>query len=138
MESVEDLMVGKIAYPARVIDEALMDRWPHRREFDIIASIFEDGLETFCLIGGVGEYHDAITLGEHSAEGVGYQVEVLMIETLERAVELQCGLCTETCRSIPRSIIYLTHPLESGFEVVGIDHLLHGIRITLVGYQRRL
>ena len=62
METVEDLMIGKQTDVLTIVDKALMKRFIHRREGDLLFShTVEDIAQTLLLLGTVGQDIQLIT-----------------------------------------------------------------------------
>ena len=135
MKAVEYLVVGKHAGLGLMVYEALVQGGFDGREADAVATVVEYGAQTGELGAVVGKYVQCISVGHESGERLGNHVEVLVIHSLRRAVQVEL--------SIDRSGGIFASAAASGFEfeeaecvekrgeLVGVDKLLHGRGIAL-------
>ena len=137
VETVEDLMVGEETDFRVVVHESLMDSAVDGRELDLVAPVFEDGLETLVLIGGVGEYEDAVAVVEELRERVGYQREILVVKGLEGGMELKEAVkFPGDLRPVGGGAeIYDLHRVEAVHEGFFVDKLLHGLGVSFTGHR---
>ena len=91
VEAVEDLVVGKVAIEAVVVDESLMDGTRDADELEVFASVLEDGLDAVELLGRVAEDVDGVALEGIALEVLADEVEVLVPLGLRGGVELDDG-----------------------------------------------
>ena len=92
VEAVEDLVVGKVALEAVVVDESLMDGTRDADELEVFASVLEDGLDAVELLGRVAEDVDGVALEGIALEVLADEVEVLVPLGLWGGVELDDGM----------------------------------------------
>lgn len=88
VESVEDLMVGEHARARLVVDKAFVDGAEHRGEVDVVAPVGEYHFQAFDLLLAVAEYAQAVTVGEQSGERFADKLEILVVDSLRRAAEV--------------------------------------------------
>ena len=91
MEAVEYLVVGEHADACRVVHVSFVQRAVHCGEGDIVATVGENGAQSLVLVGVVAEDAQAVALGEELAERFGDEVEILVVDTLRRAAEVDGG-----------------------------------------------
>ena len=121
MEAVENLMVGEEAVLQFVVHESFMHRPADRSEVDFIATLGEDVFQTACLEVGVGEYEYPVPLGCEFREGLGDDVEVLVIEGLQGAsvVDLDDPVIARTASGRTAGIFHYPHLPQCFGEGVG-------------------
>ena len=134
MESVENLVVGEEACLDVVVDKSLVERTLDGSESDVVATVVEDVFEAIGLVGRIAEDIETVAVADVAREAIGYEVEILVIEGLWRAVEIELGVCLQCCHAIDRSAILDNLELHQSLaEGLAIDHMVHGIAVALVG-----
>ena len=88
MEAVENLVVGKYAYAGLVVYETLVQCAVYGLEVDLVASVGENLAQAVELLGVVRQYQQPVAFALEACKRVGYEVEILMVNPLWRAVEV--------------------------------------------------
>ena len=91
MESVENLVVGEHAYFGGVVHEAFVQCAVYGLEVNFIATVGKDFAQTVELLRIIGEYVQAVSFGLEAYEGRAYYVEIFVVDSLRRAVEVEHG-----------------------------------------------
>ena len=97
MEAVENLMVGEYADFCVVVHESFVERAVDGREGDILLAVGEDCLKAFELLGIVRENVYCVAFGDETAEILAYDIEILVVYSLRRAVEVECRTLAAGC-----------------------------------------
>ena len=79
VETVENLMVGEEAGAGQAVGESLVEGAQHGSEGYVVPALGEYGAQAVALCRGVGEDEYAVSLGHEAGEGVGYEVEILVV-----------------------------------------------------------
>ncbi len=138
METVENLVVGKHTQLQTVIDKSGMYGRADRRERYIVAPVGKYGLEALDLLRAVGEDAYRVPVGQKMAERLGYDVEILVVDTLRSATEVDGRLQLLSFGHGSGREEQPGESVERFGERLRIDHLLHGVGIALVGEKRAL
>ncbi|GFI52765.1 hypothetical protein IMSAGC021_01071 [Muribaculaceae bacterium] len=127
-------MIGEDAEFERVVGETFMDRRHDGREGYVVAAVGEDYLQALDLLLAVAEDADAVALGEEAGETLADQLEILVVDGLRGAVEVNRGPGGGVGLSGGREA-QLTERAEGTGEGLAVDHLLHGVGVGAVIYS---
>ena len=143
METVENLMVGKDADLALMVYETLVQSALHSLKRNIVAAVGENLPQTVELFGVVRQYQQPVALAAEAGEGVGDDVEILVVDTLRRAVEVNHGAST---LFLHRSVVVVggacgaeAHAgkrLKLPGEYIGVDNSVGRRRVALFRKER--
>ena len=128
-------MVGKDAYFRVVIYETFMECAFDALEVYFVAAVGEYGFETFELTYIVRQYAQPVAFADKTRERVAYQVEVFMIYTLWRAVEVESRdrSAVGGCRGSGK--FEAPHCLQLPGEFVSVDQGGGSIGLALFGKE---
>ena len=134
VETVENLMVSEYAPLCGMVDKAFVECGVDRTERNIVTTVGEYGTQTLLLAVAVAEYVEFVAVGDKASERLRDKVEILMIESLRRAVVVDRWRVFKRCDSTGAER-QLPELAEISFKLIGIDHLLHGVAVTFVGKE---
>ena len=133
VETVENLMVGEQTGLGYMVNEAFVERRVGRSERYVITTVGENGAQTFDLLLAVGKDVDPVAVSEKTFERIGDEIEILMIEGLRRALEVDRGVGAGGCVSRGREL-QSSEIAEPRGERIAIDKPCHGRGVAFGGY----
>ena len=134
VETVKNLVVGKHAQFQVLVDKALVQCAVDGLEGDVVAAVLKDVAQSLNLLGAVAQDDDAVALGQEVGERLPDEVEVLVVDALGLAVQchafgalLGCALAVGEGDAL--------QPVQALDEQVGVNHLVGGLGVALVGNE---
>ncbi len=134
VEAVKYLVVGKHACLGRRVGEALVQRVPDGCEGNLVAAVLEYHAQALELARVVAQDTYAVALAEQTGEILGYEIEILVVQSLGAASEVECGVGSGhlggggECDAAPR--------LPGCRESPGIYHMRHRFGVKLARGNR--
>ena len=134
VEAVEYLVVGEHAQFQVVVHKSLVHGAQHGRERNLVASVVEYGAQAVDLPRAVAENSYVVAARHEVGERRAYQVEVLVVYALRRAVQPKAGVAA--LRALAVVQVDAPHCGKRAAEGCEVDHLAHGVDIGFAGNHR--